>query len=279
MNIKGFSLVWFSLFLIHFSGFSHNADSLVRSFYASLNKGDSIEIVPYFHPTARIKHVGEDQVWDLSLQQFLKVSPKFKSDLYSEEIMRLEVRSFESGLTYADVHFDFYIEGSYSHSGIDHICYSTRGDLFRIESIYSSDFKENPKKKVTLESPDELMDQWHLAAAQADFDSFFNFMSADFIYLGTDPSERWTKKTFALFCQPYFDQGKAWDFKPNWRNWYYSEDHKTAWFEESLDTWMEECRGSGVLILEDGQWKIAHYNLTVLIENEKMKKFLKLRRK
>ena len=54
---------------------------------------------------------------------------------------------------------------------------------------------------------------------------------------------------------------------------------KTAWFEESLDTWMKECRGSGVLVYENASWKLSHYNLTVLIENEKVGKFIKLKEK
>ncbi|MCC7453340.1 MAG: nuclear transport factor 2 family protein, partial [Crocinitomix sp.] len=75
------------------------------------------------------------------------------------------------------------------------------------------------------------------------------------------------------------DRKSTWDFKTNWRNWYFSSDQTVAWFEESLATQMEECRGSGVLIKENGFWKIAHYNLAVVIENEKMQKFIKLRRK
>jgi len=31
--------------------------------------------------------------------------------------------------------------------------------------------------------------------------------------------------------------------------------------------------------MENGSWKIAYYNLTVLIENEKMDQFIKLRDK
>jgi hypothetical protein len=42
---------------------------------------------------------------------------------------------------------------------------------------------------------------------------------------------------------------------------------------------MESCRGSGICVLDaNGEWKIAYYNLTVLIENEKIKKFIKLRK-
>ena len=42
---------------------------------------------------------------------------------------------------------------------------------------------------------------------------------------------------------------------------------------------MKGCRGSGILIKKNNEWKIAYYNLTVLIENEKIKAFIELREK
>ena len=212
MKLNGFALVWSIFAMVSFDGWSQDIDSLVRVFYNALNKGDSLEIADYFHSEARIKHIGEVRVWDLSLHEFLEVAPKFKSDYYSEEITQLEINTFQSGLTYADVHFDFYVEGSYSHSGVDHICYSNRKGKFKIESVYSSDFKGDTKKEVKLVNLNLLMDQWHLAAAEAKYDPFFDFMANDFIYLGTDPSERWTKDSFASFCKPYFDKGKSLEF-------------------------------------------------------------------
>ena len=101
-------------------------------------------------------------------------------------------------------------------------------------------------------------------------------MTNDAIYLGTDASERWAKEEFYKFCKPYFDKGKAWDFKPKDRTVYLSESCKTAWFEETLDTWMGECRGSGVLINEDNGWKITHYNLSVTVSNDVIKEYIKL---
>jgi len=124
---------------------------------------------------------------------------------------------------------------------------------------------------------DKLVDAWHLAASNASFDSYFEVVTDDFVFLGTAPGERWTKDQFAAFSKPYFDKGKAWDFKANNRKWNYSSNGKTAWFDEDLDTWMRGCRGSGVLVKKKGKWKIAYYNLTVLIENEKMKSFIELR--
>ena len=98
------------------------------------------------------------------------------------------------------------------------------------------------------------------------------------VFLGTAPGERWTKAEFMAFCKPYFDKGKAWDFKPSNRHWHFAADGKVAYFDEDLDTWMQGCRGSGVFVLEAGEWRLAYYNLTVLIENEKIKPFIELRK-
>jgi len=125
---------------------------------------------------------------------------------------------------------------------------------------------------------DNLLNTWHKDVINFNLESYFGLMDNDFIFLGTDPKERWSKDEFYGFCKPYFEKKSTWSFKPLWRNIYFSEDGKTAWFEEQLKTWMEECRGSGVLVLKNNQWKLIHYNLTVLIENEKVKSFIELRR-
>lgn len=123
-----------------------------------------------------------------------------------------------------------------------------------------------------------LVDSWHKSASEANFDEYFGLMSEEFVFLGTAPGERWLKSEFATFSKPYFDKGSAWDFKPSNRNWMFSKNRKIAWFDEDLDTWMEGCRGSGILIWKRGQWHIVYYNLTVLIENEKIQSFIALRK-
>ncbi|TNE55049.1 MAG: hypothetical protein EP338_04880 [Bacteroidetes bacterium] len=125
---------------------------------------------------------------------------------------------------------------------------------------------------------DQVLDQWHQAASEAQFEKYFSLMSDHAVFIGTAPGERWDKKSFMEFSKPYFDRGKAWDFKPLSRHWSFSKDGKTAWFDEVLDTWMMDCSGSGVLIKEGKTWKIAFYDLHVLIENEKMNSFLELRK-
>tara|TARA_B110000285_G_scaffold218179_1_gene267350 strand:+ start:401 stop:859 length:459 start_codon:yes stop_codon:yes gene_type:complete len=134
-----------------------------------------------------------------------------------------------------------------------------------------------PEEKIT--TLNAIVDGWHLAASNADFDNYFGPMTDAFIFLGTAPGERWGKKDFASFSKPYFDKGAAWDFKASNRNWQFSKNNKVAWFDEDLGTWMEGCRGSGIMIKQKGEWKIEYYNLTVLIENEKIKEFIDLRKR
>lgn len=136
----------------------------------------------------------------------------------------------------------------------------------------------NFARKPAVSELDILMDNWHLAASKGDTKNYFDFVTDDFVFLGTAPEERWNKSTFQAFCKPYFDQKKGWDFKRISRNWMFSKNGKIAWFDEKLSTWMEECRGSGVLIKQSGKWKLAHYNLSVVIENEKMSAFIALRK-
>ncbi len=132
-------------------------------------------------------------------------------------------------------------------------------------------------KSDPTEELDVLINEWHIAAAQANFNGYFDVTSDDFVFLGTAPDERWTKTEFMAFCKPYFDRGGAWDFKPSQRKWNFSKNGKTAWFDEDLDTWMRGCRGTGIAQKIKGEWKIVYYNLHVLIENEKIQSFIELR--
>lgn len=114
-----------------------------------------------------------------------------------------------------------------------------------------------------------VLDDWHLAASEADFDRYFRYFADDeSIFMGTDATERWTVTEFKAFAKPYFERGRAWDFTPVSRNVMFSENGKVAWFDEKLDTPnLGPSRGTGVLVLTTDGWRIAHYNLTVPIPN------------
>jgi hypothetical protein len=121
-----------------------------------------------------------------------------------------------------------------------------------------------------------FIDRWHEAAAKTDADVFFGSMSENSIYIGTDAKERWTKKDFFTFAKPYFDRGKAWDFKPYDRDLHLSVDGKYVWFSELLTTWMGICRGSGILVKTGNGWQIEQYHLSVTVPNEVINDFITL---
>lgn len=114
----------------------------------------------------------------------------------------------------------------------------------------------------------KILDSWHRAAGSADFDAYFNLMTSDAVFIGTDASENWQIEEFKAYAKPHFDKGKAWNFKAVDRQIYVNDEGGYAWFDELLDTQMKLCRGSGVLRKESGDWKIAHYVLSIAIPNE-----------
>lgn len=122
-----------------------------------------------------------------------------------------------------------------------------------------------------------LLDSWHKAAAEVKFDAYFNALTEDAVFIGTDATENWNKKAFQDFAKPYFDKGKAWNFKSLERHIYFSKDNKTAWFDELLDTQMKICRGSGVLVKVGNEWKIQHYVLSMTIPNHNSDAVVKIK--
>lgn len=120
-------------------------------------------------------------------------------------------------------------------------------------------------------SPDiaAVLDDWHDAAAHADFDRYFRHFTDDAVFLGTDASERWSVEAFRDYARPHFDAGRAWTFRPRDRHIIVADDRRLAWFDELLDSdHLGLCRGSGVLRRVDDQWKIAHYTLSFTIPNQ-----------
>ncbi|UCD61590.1 MAG: nuclear transport factor 2 family protein [Flavobacteriaceae bacterium] len=114
----------------------------------------------------------------------------------------------------------------------------------------------------------ELINEWHKAASEANYETYFGILAEDGVFIGTDASENWQNEDFRAFSKPYFDRGKAWSFKTIERNIYVDKSGNLAWFDELLDTRMEICRGSGVLSKENGKWRIKHYVLSITIPNE-----------
>ena len=121
-----------------------------------------------------------------------------------------------------------------------------------------------PERQVS-----EVLDALHGAASEADFDRYFSLYADEAVFLGTDATERWTREEFIAYTKVRFDGGTGWTYMKLERHISIAPNGETAWFDERLENeGLGETRGSGVLVREDGGWKIAQYNLTIPVPNE-----------
>lgn len=252
------------------------AEKTVTAFFQAFNNADSVAVSSLILPEAQITTVqitNSDTV--LLSSPFSAMFEFFRSqkDTYTERIGTLSSLGDEMVST-VSCEYSFEYRGEISHCGTNIFLLMKKGEQWKIASITDSRLPcdvpiSDPEKEV-----DVLMSNWHKAAGNADFDGYFDPLAEHFVYLGTDSSERWIKEEFALFCQPYFDQGKGWSFSAIHR--FVQLSGNIAYVDEVLDTWMGPCRGSAVLKCNDsGEWKLLQYNLAVLVPNDKMDVFRK----
>ena len=111
-----------------------------------------------------------------------------------------------------------------------------------------------------------LLDGLHQDAHEGNFQSYFDRYTSDAIFLGTDKTERWSIEEFKAYAKPAFADGNGWSYSVVERNWEGVGD--TRWFDEILfNEKLGHCRGTGVVQLIEGEWKILHYALTMLVPN------------
>lgn len=143
--------------------------------------------------------------------------------------------------------------------------------------LFTTAFTVAQNSKLSKKNITSTLNNWHKAAADANFKEYFDALTDDAIYIGTDATENWNKKAFEAFAKPYFDKGKAWNFTALERHIYFSPDGKTAWFDELLNTHMKICRGSGVIVKIKNSWKIKHYVLSMTIPNDNTNEVVKIK--
>ena len=123
-----------------------------------------------------------------------------------------------------------------------------------------------PQANWAQEDLDALLNGLHLDAHKGNFESYFDRYSTDAVFLGTDKTERWTIEEFKAYAKPAFSDGHGWTYAVIERNW--EGDGNTRWFDEILlNEKLGHCRGTGVVELIKGEWKISHYALTMLVPN------------
>lgn len=254
----------------------------IEQLFDGMRSVDSLQIAGVFAPnvqmaTAFYNKEGVPQYRLGSLDRFLGSVAVPHEGLYDEKLWSMDIQ-IDGPVAQAWTEYSFFLDTTLSHCGVNTFQLAKTAEGWKITSILDSRRKEGclaSQKDIPVEL-NEIMDNWHQAAATADADAFFGTMTQDGIYLGTDPSERWLRDELRSWAGKAFEREVAWAFTPRDRVWYFNPSQDVAWFEELLDTWMGTCRGSGVMVKTAEGWKLKHYNLAVTIANEKIKGFIEL---
>ncbi|WCL80651.1 nuclear transport factor 2 family protein [Saprospira sp. CCB-QB6] len=253
----------------------------VDSFFVYLHTGDSAQMRSLLAPQMELLTVAGDKVQRSPLPAFLMaIARQPRLQEWEEKLWdyRLQI---DGPLATVWTPYSFYLDGNLSHCGANHFTLRQKADgQWQIISLVDSRRRENCLEQSWAEESqakiDTLMDQWHLAAKEADADGFFGKMTKEGIYIGTDASERWYRDELRSWAKGAFKQAPAWDFSVKERHVRIDEQGgKTAWADELLDTWMGPCRATAVLSYQNGEWKIEHYQLSMTVPNEKVKAYLK----
>lgn len=122
----------------------------------------------------------------------------------------------------------------------------------------------------------DMLDLFHDAARLGDYDRYMDFFSDDAVFFGTDAKERWPMDRFRPYVKERFEAKDSWDYRPVERNVSLSFDRRVAWFDERLLHKLGEARGTGVVLLEKDEWRIAQYNLQFPIPNKFFRPFLQI---
>jgi hypothetical protein len=246
---------------------------VITSFFEAMSTGDTASLRHTLHPEAVLQSSVMDQVSTSSVDDLVRGVAAMPRGSLDERIYN-EASLVDGSLASVTMDYVLYVNGSFSHCGVNAFTLSKSGEEWRIIHIADSRHPA-PCAPNTADSISQILDEWHLAAATADADAYFGRMADDAVYVGTDATEVWSKAEFYSFARPYFDRGKAWSFRADDRN-VYLQGGDMAYFDELLSTWMGPCRGSGVLIYTGGEWLIKHYVLSMTIPNDDVDAVIKL---
>ena len=145
-----------------------------------------------------------------------------------------------------------------------------------LSAIAAADYAESD-----LDAIGQVIDDFHDAAAHGDKVRYLDHLTKDAVFMGTDEWERWPKHAeFSDYVDSRFTNGIGWNYKSVERAIRIADSADVAWFDEVLFSEQNgRFRGTGVLTLQDGRWKIAHYAMSFLILNENWDEVIELTRK
>ena len=254
----------------------------IKTLFDGMRAGDSTMLRSVLHADAQLQSSftnkeGLPVLKGGSVDAWVKSVGTPHEVIYDEKIWSYKVR-IDDNLAAVWTEYTFYAGEKMSHCGVNAFHIVNTKDGWKISHITDTRRRENciTEMPTIQKELNNFMNNWHKAAATADEEIFFESMAADGIYIGTDATEKWKRDEMKTWSKKYFDRDSAWDFTTIDREIYLSNDEDTAWFEESLDTWMGVCRASGVLVNTKEGWKIKHYHLSVTVPNDNVDDFLKI---
>ena len=258
----------------------------IHQLFDGMRAGDSTTVRGAFMPSAILETIltnkeGIVKVKKGVLQDFVSAVGTPHEKQWDEKIWSYKIRQ-DGNLATVWTDYTFYLGNELSHCGTNSFTLVNQISGWKIKHLIDTRRRNNcqtSENDPRDEAINLLMDNWHHAAATGDEDVFFNSLGPESIYLGTDASERWTKTEFEAFALKYFERDTAWAFQPIERKIYYSKKGEVAWFNETLDTWMGVCRGSGILEKTTTGWILQHYHLAIAVPNEKVQGYLELLQK
>ena len=139
--------------------------------------------------------------------------------------------------------------------------------IMLVAGLAGAEHHENERAAI-----DAVLDGFHDAAANADKDRYLGYMTDDAVFM------RWPKHPdFSEYVAARFADG-GWSYRSVERQVNIAGD--VAWFDEIVFSESSgRFRGTGVLVKQDGSWKIAHYALSFLVFNENWQDVIELTRK
>lgn len=257
----------------------------IQQLFEGMRSGDTVAIRSAFLPGAGLSTVvqgpeGAARLRETLLDDFIRAMGTPHDEVYDERIARYDIQ-IDGPLATAWTPYFFYRGQAFSHCGVNAFQLLQTVDGWKIARVTDTRRREDCQDPGQDEEKiiHEFLDQWHQAAATADADAFFGAMTEDGIYLGTDATERWLRDELRIWAKAAFEREVAWAFTPSDRVIYFAPGQQTAWFEELLDTQMGTCRGSGVLTKVGSTWKVKHYDLAIMVPNEKVEAFKEMMKK
>ena len=96
----------------------------------------------YTHPKM-VTHVGKDTTFGYDLGGFLEVCNSFKSGMFNEKVKSIIALEVTPQIYTVQVEFQFYVNGKYSHCGIDHFTWIEKEGKLLIKDILSTEDDPN----------------------------------------------------------------------------------------------------------------------------------------